>query len=207
VAAARKVLESGIPLTVVPLDATALAKVPAEEQQKLFAAGRPLPWQVANLLELWNQPVPTLFDPVAVAALLRPEDFEFEEMQLTVNDQGLMAIGSGKANARVAVSAKQEKLVSWIVDRIATAGEQRFPAEPKNLSQLVPQGNFPSRVHVAEDYDTDIERRWWMSGKEEKQDLPAGSKRACRAVLTQDFDDRQGDAKTMYRAVIFNPVP
>ena len=83
----------------------------------------------------------------------------------------------------------------WIVERIATAGDQRFPAEPKNLSQLVPQGAFPSRVHVAEDYDTDIERRWWMSGKEELKDLPPGGRRACRAVLTQDFDDRQGDAQ------------
>ena len=46
-----------------------------------------------------------------------------------------------------------------------------------------------------------------MSGKEELKDLPPGSKRACRAVLTQDFDDLQGDVKTMYRAVIFNPVP
>jgi inosine-uridine nucleoside N-ribohydrolase len=207
VAAAKKVFESGIPLTVVPLDATALAKVPPEQQQKLFAAGRPLPWQVANLLELWNQPVPTLFDPVAVSALLRPEDFEFQEMQLTMNDQGLMATGTGRPNVRVALAAKQEKLVAWIVERIATAGEQRFPAEPKNLSRLVSQGAFPSRVHVAENYDTDIERRWWMSGKGELKGLPPGSKRACRAVLTQDFDDRQGDAKTMYRAVIFNPVP
>ncbi|MFN0017729.1 MAG: nucleoside hydrolase [Pirellulaceae bacterium] len=207
VAAARKVLASGIPLTIVPLDATSLTKVPPEEQQKLFAAGRPLAWQVANLLELWNQPVPTLFDPVAVASMLRPGDFEFEELQLTMNDQGLMGVGKGKPNARVAVSAKQEQLVGWIMERITSAGEPRFPAEPKNLSQIVPQGNFPSRVHVAEDYDTDIERRWWMSGKAESKDLPKGSKRACRAVLTQDFDDLQGDKKTMYRAVIFNPVP
>ena len=89
--------------------------------------------------------------------------------------------------------------MKWIIERITSAGEPRFPAEPKNLSKLVSKGNFSAKVHVAEDYDTDIERRWWMSGKEELKDLPAGSKRACRAVLTQDFDDRQGDAKTMYR--------
>ena len=207
VAAARKVFESGVPLTVVPLDATALAKVPPQEQQKLFATGRPLAWQVANLLELWNQPVPTLFDPVAVAALLRPGEFEFEELQLTMNDQGLMSVGTGKPNARVAVSAKQEQLVGWIMARIVSTGEPRFPAEPKNRSALIDRGPFPARIHVAEDYDTNIERRWWMSGKEDLKDLPMGSKRACRAVLTQDFDDLQGDTKTMYRAVIFNPVP
>jgi hypothetical protein len=31
--------------------------------------------------------------------------------------------------------------------------------------------------------------------------------RAQRAVLTQDFDDKQGNMKTMDRAVTFNPVP
>ena len=37
--------------------------------------------------------------------------------------------------------------------------------------------------------------------------MPPGSKRACRGVLTNDFDDLQGDSKGMYTAVIFNPVP
>ena len=58
-----------------------------------------------------------------------------------------------------------------------------------------------------EDYETDIEKRWWMSGKAETANVPPGSRRACRGVLTQDFDDLQGDMKTMYTAVIFNPVP
>jgi hypothetical protein len=31
--------------------------------------------------------------------------------------------------------------------------------------------------------------------------------RALRGVLTQDFDDRQGETKTLYTAVVFNPVP
>lgn len=30
---------------------------------------------------------------------------------------------------------------------------------------------------------------------------------ACRAILTQDFDDKQGALQTLYQAVIFNPVP
>ena len=44
-------------------------------------------------------------------------------------------------------------------------------------------------------------------GRLETVNVPPGSKRACRAVLTQDFDDRQGEMKTMYTAVVFNPVP
>jgi hypothetical protein len=46
-----------------------------------------------------------------------------------------------------------------------------------------------------------------MCGTLETKDVPAVGGRAQRAVLTQDFDDRQGNTRTMYRAVIFNPVP
>ena len=46
-----------------------------------------------------------------------------------------------------------------------------------------------------------------MSGKAETKNLPPGSRRACRGVLTHDFDDLLGNPKAMYTAVIFNPVP
>ena len=39
----------------------------------------------------------------------------------------------------------------------------------------IERGGFPSRVHVVEDYETDIERRWWLSGKLETKDLPPGN--------------------------------
>jgi hypothetical protein len=46
-----------------------------------------------------------------------------------------------------------------------------------------------------------------MSGMAETKDLPPGSTRAVRGVLTHDFDDLLGNLKAMYTAVIFNPVP
>jgi hypothetical protein len=57
-----------------------------------------------------------------------------------------------------------------------------------------------------EDFETDIERRWWLCGKLETANVPPGSRRACRGVLTNDFDDRMGDPQALYKAVIFNPV-
>ncbi|MBI1900369.1 MAG: hypothetical protein HYS13_04540 [Planctomycetia bacterium] len=86
------------------------------------------------------------------------------------------------------------------------AGQPVLPREPANRSVPVERGGFPNRVHVFEDYETDIEKRWWLAGRLEEKNVPGG-KRACRGVLTQDFDDKQGDLKTMYTAVIFNPVP
>jgi hypothetical protein len=72
---------------------------------------------------------------------------------------------------------------------------------------------FPYRVHVFEDYETEIERRWWLRGKPETENLAPSlsaqipNTRACRATETKDFDDKMGDPKQSYKAVIFNPVP
>lgn len=62
---------------------------------------------------------------------------------------------------------------------------------------------MPHRVHVIEDYETTIEKRWWLRGTPEAAD--AGT--CCRAGPTKDFDDKMGDPKKEWAAVIFNPVP
>lgn len=81
------------------------------------------------------------------------------------------------------------------------------PAQPTNVSKIVAQGQMPNRVHVVEDYETEIEKRWWLRGEPETKNVPPGRTRACRATPTKDFDDKMGDPKAMYRAVVFNPVP
>ncbi len=77
----------------------------------------------------------------------------------------------------------------------------------RNPSAMAPRGRLPARVHVVEDYETDIEKRWWMAGKVETGNVPPGSARACRGTLANDFDDKMGDPARIYTAVIFNPVP
>jgi formylglycine-generating enzyme required for sulfatase activity/dienelactone hydrolase len=87
--------------------------------------------------------------------------------------------------------------------------KEAVPAKPlgANPSAPVERGRFPNRVHAVEDYETDIERRWWMAGRIETANVPPGSRRACRGTLANDFDDRMGDRSQIYTAVIFNPVP
>jgi competence ComEA-like helix-hairpin-helix protein len=79
--------------------------------------------------------------------------------------------------------------------------------QPINLAARIPRGALPNLVHVIEDFETDIERRWWLCGQLETENVPPESRRACRGVLTNDFDDRMGDPQAQYKAVIFNPVP
>jgi hypothetical protein len=75
-------------------------------------------------------------------------------------------------------------------------------------------GPFPRRVHVVEDYETEIEKRWWLRGTPVDSGLAPSlsatgvpNRRAMRAAPTKDFDDLMGDPARDYLAVVFNPVP
>jgi inosine-uridine nucleoside N-ribohydrolase len=207
VAAARAVFASGAPLTVVPLDATAGLKLKEAQRRRIFDACTRLTFQIQALYQLSGEEEPTLFDPAAVALAFAEQFAQWRDLHLSVDDDGMTRSEPGKPNARVATSIDTDEFLNWLSDRLATYGEERLPRTPGNVSQLVSQGGFPHRVHVVEDYETDIERRWWLSGVLETKNVPPGSRRACRGVLTQDFDDRQGDRETAYTAVVFNPVP
>ena len=78
---------------------------------------------------------------------------------------------------------------------------------------IVERGNMPFRVHVFEDYETEIEKRWWLRGEAIGTNLAprlsasVPNKRAFRSTETKDFDRKMGDQTKKYQAVIFNPVP
>jgi inosine-uridine nucleoside N-ribohydrolase len=207
VPAAKAVFASGLPLTVIPLDATATVALDKPRRERLFSARTPLTYQVQNLYELWDKETPILFDPVAVAAAADDRFLTFKELRLEVSDTGMTLVREGKPNARVATAINAGEFADWYVERVRSVGTEVKLRPVGNPSKLIDPGRFPARVHVYEDYDTDIEKRWWMCGKAATKDTPNGTGRACRAVLTQDFDDKQGDTAAMYRAVIFNPVP
>ncbi len=209
VAAARAVFESGLPLVVCPVDATAGLRLEGERLRKVLHANSPLTWQLRALYQLWDEEgPPTLWDPAAVALAFQERFFTLEDLRLEVDDRGMTREAKGKPNAHVATGVKAEEFLKWFVQRLAP-GESKpaVPLKSLNVSAPVPHGGLPPKVHVSEDYETDIERRWWLCGKLETENVPPGSKRACRGVLTNDFDDLQGDPAGMYTAVIFNPVP
>jgi inosine-uridine nucleoside N-ribohydrolase len=209
VKAAQTVFNAGVPLVVAPLDATTMLKLEPALLQRIFAHRTMVNMQVQALFDLWEQPTaPILFDPVAVTLAFTERFCKMEDLRLEVDDTGMTKVKTGKPNARVATSIQKDEYLKWFVERLATMGTPApAPRKNGNVAQLIPNTGFPNRVHAFEDYSTDIEKHWWMSGKAETANVPPGSKRACRGVLTEDFDDRQGDLKTMYNAVIFNPVP
>ena len=228
VKAAQSVFRSGVPLVVAPLDATAMLKLDAKRQKRLFDAGSLLTLSVQALVQLWQEKTePILYDPVAVTLVYTEKFCTMENLALEVDDKGFTKIVNAengdripeckesctrfppaKPNARVATAIKKDEFLDWLVDRLAGAYPKALPSgRIVNEAKMVKRGMMPNRVHAFEDFETDIEKRWWLSGRLETANVPPGSKRACRAVLTQDFDDRQGETKTLYTAVVFNPVP
>ena len=200
--AARVVLGSGVPLVVVPLDATAGLKLGEADVRRVFSPGTALSRQVQSLYQMWDGTEPPLADVLSAALCFEERFCTMKDLRLEIDDKGITRVVDGKSNARVATATRGAAFVKWYVDRMASCvPPAKTPAKP------VAQGGMPLRVHVAEDFDNDIERRWWMSGKPETKILPPGSRRACRGVLTHDFDDLLGNPKAMETAVIFNPVP
>lgn len=214
--AAQMVFASGVPLTVVPLEAVSGLALGEALRKRLFNAHQTLTFQVHALYELWDKPTPALRDALAVTMANEGEFAKFRDLHLMINDDGVTHAGKSHPTFRVALAPDNDAFLDWCVDRISNAGEPYLPKPPGNPSKIIPTGAMPYRIHVVEDYETDIEKRWWMTGKPETDDIAEDSPgrhpvatggRAFRATLTQDFDDKMGDRAAMYRAVVFNPVP
>jgi hypothetical protein len=82
----------------------------------------------------------------------------------------------------------------------------------RNVSSVFDRGGLPYRVHAFEDFETTIEKRWWLRGRAVTKSLPESlsslpNRRLLRAVKSKDFDRKMGDRIRRYKAVVFNPVP
>jgi inosine-uridine nucleoside N-ribohydrolase len=118
------VFTSGVPLVVAPLDATTMLKLEEPLRRRLFAAETPLTRQIQTLYQLWEQPTPTLYDPVAVMLCFDEHFCTMKKLRLEVDDKGMTQIAKGEANARVATAIKGDEFLSWYVERVASAAKK-----------------------------------------------------------------------------------
>ena len=120
IAGARKLLASGVPVFVMPLDATQL---PLDEvkRQVLFAHGSPLTDALTLLYHQWGQQTPTLFDPMTVAWLLEPGLCPVQPMRLRVDDQGYTRRDQGAPNAQVCLHSDREAFFQLLMTRLLAA--------------------------------------------------------------------------------------
>jgi inosine-uridine nucleoside N-ribohydrolase len=125
-AAARTVFESGVPLLVAPLDATADLKLTPAHRVRLFTRGTPLTDALAALDYLWTHTntwkgqTPILFDLLPIAALYQPDIARFETLHVVVDADGLTREAAGRApNARVAVASDAARVLDALTARLA----------------------------------------------------------------------------------------
>lgn len=120
VKSAQKLFASGVPLFVMPLDSTQL-KLDEVKRGFLFTRGTAVTDQLAILYHLWAQETPTLFDPMTVVFVLKPELCPVQPLHIVVDDKGYTREEPGAANAQVCLHSNPEDFFQFYLRRV---GEQ-----------------------------------------------------------------------------------
>jgi purine nucleosidase len=118
VASAQKLFGAGVPLFVMPLDSTEL-KLDEVKRAFLFSQGAAVTDQLAVLYHLWGQETPTLFDPMTLVFVLRPELCPVTEMHIRVDEKGFTREEPGAVNAQVCLESNAEDFFRFYLKRVA----------------------------------------------------------------------------------------
>jgi purine nucleosidase len=121
VKAARKLLGSGVPIFMMPLDSTQLL-LDENKRTMLFSTGSPLTNALAALYFQWvrgtRTPTATLFDAMAVAYAVKPELCPVEPLHITVDETGMTKPTTGGPNASACLSSDPEKFFHFLLPRL-----------------------------------------------------------------------------------------
>jgi len=123
-AAAEIVFQSGVPITAVGLDVTSQCKLREKDIDRLRLANDPtgnfLVWLIELAEEQTHDATPTLYDPLAIAAIFRPD---LLEMQAGTVDVSLSGTGQTRftpaagSKTQVAVKVNAPAFLDLFVDR------------------------------------------------------------------------------------------
>ncbi len=120
--AARKLLASGVPIFMMPLDST---QWKLDDSRLAQVAARSTPatdallvltteWQLAT-----HQHTPTLYDAMAVTYALRPEICPTTPLRLQVDDKGWTRIVEGQVNAHACLKSNGDAFFHLMLPRLA----------------------------------------------------------------------------------------
>jgi purine nucleosidase len=118
VASAQKLFAVGVPVFVMPLDSTQL-KMDEVKREFLFGQGTAVTDQLAVLYHQWGQETPTLFDPMTIAFVLRPELCPVQGLHIRVDEQGFTREEPGAVNAQVCLDSNSEDFFKFYLKRVA----------------------------------------------------------------------------------------
>ena len=122
---AQKLFAAGVPLFVMPLDSTQL-KMDAANRNFLFRQGTPLTDALTLLYHEWGQETPTLFDPMTIAFMIKPELCPVVPMNIRVDEKGFTRPDAGapsaanSPNAQVCLKSNPDDIFHFLIPRLAT---------------------------------------------------------------------------------------
>ena len=116
-ASAQKLVGSGVPLYILPLDSTQL-KLDEVKRQLLSQQGNPYTDALTLLYAQWGQQTPTLFDPMTVAWLLKPSLCPMQPIRIRVDTQGYTQREQGAPNANVCLHSSPEAFFQFFMPRL-----------------------------------------------------------------------------------------
>src|SRR5581483_1879151 len=124
-AAAEIVFQSGIPVTAVGLDVTAPCKLREKDLDRMRAVIDPAGNFLTRLLDLAEEQThdanPTLHDPLAIAAVFRPDLLEFQAGRVTVPLDGpgqTIFTPQAASRTQVASRVKAQAFLDLFADRV-----------------------------------------------------------------------------------------
>lgn len=122
--AAQKLFTSGVPLSVMPLDSTQL-KLDEVLRSTLFSQDTRITNALASLYEEWTNstqnPTPTLFDAMAVAAAINPSVCPTQPMHIEVDDKGFTRETPGTPNADVCLASDSDHFFHFYIPAVLAA--------------------------------------------------------------------------------------
>jgi purine nucleosidase len=118
IASAQKLFDSGVPIYMMPLDATQL-KLDEVKRAFLFRQGTPITDALVILYHQWGQETPTLFDPMTLAYILKPDLCPVQPMHIRVDEKGFTRPEAGVPNAQVCLHSNSEAFFNFYIVRVA----------------------------------------------------------------------------------------
>ena len=125
-AAAQKLVKSGVPIYMMPLDSTQL-KLDEVRRAMLTTVSTPLTDSLQVLTAEWqrvtHQTTPTMFDVVAAAYAIQPEVCPATPLHIDVDDKGFTREGTGAPNVNVCLNSDSDGFFQFLMPRLL---EQRL---------------------------------------------------------------------------------
>ena len=119
--AAAKVFRAGVPLFVMPVDATQI-KLGETQRQLLFTHSSPLTDALTLLYEQWarstRQQTPTVFDAMAAAFAVQPELCPVTPLHLEVDAKGFTREMPGAPNTQVCLDSSTDQFFRFYMPRL-----------------------------------------------------------------------------------------